>query len=95
VITRYNVVGVNGRDCPRCFRVGTLGGTRTHGCTMECSGCAARFRLDNQDPLGPTLEHVTRTEEWNRGARQADDTFCPGCGARGWPRYCPTCERAA
>ncbi len=31
-------------------------------------------------------------EDYNRGARIADDCFCPGCGARGFTNYCHNCQ---
>lgn len=80
--TKYNLEGVNGRNCPRCFRPGTLTGSRTHGCTMECTSCAAEFRLDRNDPVGPTLEHITYEDRWNIGARLADASRCGTCGLR-------------
>lgn len=75
--TKYNLEGVNGRNCPRCFRAGTLTGSRVHGCTMDCTSCAAQFRLDRNDPVGPTLDHITYQDLWNAGARQADDFRAP------------------
>lgn len=34
-----------------------------------------------------------RREQENEGARQADDCFCPSCGARGFLFNCPPCDR--
>jgi hypothetical protein len=42
----FNVTGQQGRDCPRCFRTGTLAGPRTERAQMECSGCFGRFQLE-------------------------------------------------
>jgi hypothetical protein len=39
----FNAAGTNGRDCPLCFRTGTMCGPRVERATLECSGCFARF----------------------------------------------------
>lgn len=41
----FTALGVAGRDCPVCFRVGSLFGERSNGAELECSGCRARFTL--------------------------------------------------
>jgi hypothetical protein len=43
---RFNTMGSNRRDCPRCYRVGTLSGLREgdHP-TLTCTGCRAAFSL--------------------------------------------------
>jgi hypothetical protein len=45
----YNATG---RDCPRCFRVGTLAGPRMERAQLECTGCNGRFQLER----GPSGE---------------------------------------
>lgn len=106
--TRYNA---DGRKCPVCYRAGTLTGDMADGSVLECNGgmapgrsgdlrkggCAARFTFRDAEhsPAGlATLERLD-VDQWNHGARVADDFACQGCGARGWRTTCPTCERAA
>ena len=38
-------------------------------------------------------EIAKAAEQWNQGARVADDCFCRGCGRRGIQGYCQNCER--
>jgi len=45
--------------------------------------------LPTDDELGLTRE----AQQWNAGARIADDCRCRGCGARGYRSMCPTCEK--
>lgn len=104
----FNAFGPNNRSCPVCHRVGTLTGERYDGGTLECTGgmapgrsadlakggCCASFTYRANYPTGPTLERID-IEQWNQGARLADDFHCSSCGARGWRSLCPSCERAA
>lgn len=85
----FNATGAQNRDCPVCYRVGTLTGDRADGSTLECTGgmapgrsgdmskggCCARFIYRQQSKTaGPTLERVASYQDlWNAGARQADD----------------------
>ena len=40
-------------------------------------------------------EIAKANEQWNQGARIADDFFCRACGARGHTTLCSTCQREA
>jgi hypothetical protein len=74
-----------------------LAGERDGRDLLECRGCARRFRfLAGTETQLPTLERVLSSEvdSWNRGARLADDHFCPGCFRRGYTGYCSSCERS-
>lgn len=82
--TRYNFDPA--LTCPRCFRgAGALSRSATDRELYRCSGCQARFRFEiTSDDQPETLVHVLWTdEEWNAGARIADDLVCQYCGARG------------
>jgi hypothetical protein len=59
---RFNVSGPAGRNCPLCFRVGSLVGARDGDAPrLTCSGCLTVFRLTwTTDDLSPdTLTRVT------------------------------------
>lgn len=116
---RYNTSGTSGRDCPLCFRTGTLTGERADDATLRCTGCATLFtlhrgssaimdqleRIPTPAPTRPAsfadparlaeFDRALGDTDYNRGARIADDCFCPGCGARGYQFTCPRCSRAA
>lgn len=56
---RFNTAGANGRDCPICFRIGTLIGARDGDAPrLTCSGCATLFTLAWGD--GVTPDTLTR-----------------------------------
>lgn len=57
---QYNAAGSTGRDCPICFRPGTLTGARTVGATLECHGCFRQFRFDGggDDVFPHTLTRI-------------------------------------
>lgn len=40
-------------------------------------------------------EIAKANEQWNQGARIADDCFCRHCGVRGHTTLCSTCQREA
>jgi hypothetical protein len=56
----FNPLGTNGRDCPICFRTGTLTGTRGEGLELIClRGCGSGFRYRVAGHLfGPQLERI-------------------------------------
>lgn len=106
-MTRYNAPA--NRSCPVCYRAGTLTGDLADGSVLECNGgmapgrsadlrkggCLARFtfRDAQHSPSGlATLERLD-VEQWNHGARIADDHHCSGCGARGHASLCGNCSR--
>lgn len=54
----FNTMGAQGRDCPRCFRVGTLaGGREGDHPRLTCTGCRTQFELtwSNQPGIADTL----------------------------------------
>lgn len=92
--TRYNFDPA--LPCPRCFReAGSLSRSAADRGLYRCAGCSARFRFEvADDAQAATLVHVLWTdEEWNAGARQADDWRCPGCNARGFIVFCGSCTQ--
>jgi hypothetical protein len=60
---KFNVQGSSGRDCPLCYRVGTLTGARDGDAPrLTCSGCLTVFRLEwsTDKALAPdTLTRIT------------------------------------
>lgn len=82
--------------CPLCFRgAGALSRQAADLGLYRCGGCAARFRFEAATEVrAATLVRVLWTdEEWNAGARIADDWQCPSCGARGFNVVCPSCTQ--
>jgi hypothetical protein len=81
-----NPLGANGRDCPLCFRVGSLTGTRLEGLELQClKGCGAGFRYREKGLDSPQLERI-RLElyEFQR---------CGRCGGRSkFGSVCTVCE---
>lgn len=57
---RFNASGTNGRDCPICFRAGTLVGLRQGGAPrLTCSGCRTQFAFTFGDGVVPdTLTRI-------------------------------------
>lgn len=52
---RFNATGVGGRDCPVCFRAGSLKADLVDERRLTCLGCATKFTF-----LAPrTLERIT------------------------------------
>lgn len=83
--------------CPRCFRdAGALSRSAADRGLYRCAGCASRFKfIAATERDAAALERVFWTdEEWNAGARIADDCFCPSCGARGYIVVCPACTQS-
>jgi hypothetical protein len=77
----FNAAGVNGRDCPRCYRTGTLAGARTGDTpTLTCTGCHASFRLAwSSDPRLPdTLTQLAVKDP----PRKPDFALTPSRGSR-------------
>jgi hypothetical protein len=55
----FNASGTGGRDCPICYRAGTLAGLRDGDAPrLTCSGCFTRFVLTWADGRGP--DQLTR-----------------------------------
>lgn len=82
--------------CPCCFRgAGSLSRSAADKSLYRCGGCSTRFRFEPaNDVQAETLVRVLWTEEeWNAGARIADDCFCPSCGARGHIVICGSCTQ--
>jgi hypothetical protein len=81
-----NPLGVAGRDCPICFRVGSLTGTRGEGLELQClKGCGAGFWYREKGLDAPQLERI-RLElyEFQR---------CGACGSRAkYSALCAVCE---
>lgn len=104
---RFNSAGINGRDCPLCYRTGTLAGEREGTApTLKCRGCHTRFRLHADTfgqlerlgtpvPVAPSPFAPQVRDKYNAGARIADDCYCSSCGKRGVIGMCGTCETAA
>lgn len=94
---RFNATGINGRDCPVCYRVGALKGAREGDRPLlECGGCRKLFRIIERGGgiVPDTLERV-RLENHPPFASNAEiqerletwDGAMPGgnacrCGAR-------------
>lgn len=57
---KFNTSGVNGRDCPVCYRTGTLAGDRSGAePKLTCSGCLAVFAFTWSDGISPdTLTRI-------------------------------------
>lgn len=95
---RFNSAGVAGRNCPICYRVGSLAGERgTAAPVLKCGGCYATFRLDASRPFGQLERipfHVADPAGYQAGARIADDFHCDTCGKRGVVGTCATCTNA-
>lgn len=59
---KFNVQGASGRNCPLCFRVGSLTGARDGDAPqLTCNGCFTTFRLEwSADETTPdTLTRIT------------------------------------
>lgn len=70
---RFNPQGINGRDCPVCYRVGSLTGERADGAQLRCSGCFTRFRLYRVSTISPLFDILERVREPRQVARPEFD----------------------
>jgi hypothetical protein len=85
-----NPLGENGRDCPCCYRVGSLTGTRMEGLELSChNGCGTTFLYRSKGLLFPQLERLFLAD--------FGPTRCTVCGTIHGNRstgLCSTCERS-
>lgn len=103
---RFNATGINGRDCPVCYRTGSLSGERGgEAAELKCGGCHTRFRLDRAAlfgqleripvPVATRLDGFASAEQLRERAHifaGAGGNACE-CGAR--ISYGTTCSRCA
>lgn len=67
----FNTSGPHGRDCPLCYRPGSLIGRRDGADFLRCSGCYTVFRLIRGDGAAilDTLERIHATPIQPKKAR--------------------------
>ncbi len=88
---RFNAVGVGGRDCPACYRAGSLKSALDDATQLHCLGCAAVFLVFGATlervPTPPvrrlTLDEIDHARGGAAGTyREPVDMVCKVCGAK-------------
>lgn len=88
---KFNPQGINGRDCPLCYRQGSLKAELGDATQLHCLGCAAVFlvlggaleRVPTPPVRRLTLAEIDRARGGAAGTyREPVDMVCRVCGAK-------------